>query len=259
MATREPALAPAMKPTKWLARRALNILARLITGTLCKVDADDLQAIPLEGPIILIVNHVNFLELPMIYPRIRSDLGVGFSKAENRSNPLLRMLFDNWNVLPINRDEVDVTAMRRGLQVLDEGKILFITPEGTRSHHGRLQRGKPGVVLLAQRSGAPIWPVACYGGEVFHQNLKKLRRTDYHIRVGQPFYLETNGVRVTGEVRQQIVDEMMYQMAALMPERYRGVYSDIETATETFLRFDDPQQSNLAPATIHTMSESATC
>jgi hypothetical protein len=80
--------------------------------------------------------------------------------------------------------------------------------------------------------------------------------------VGQPFYLETKGVRVTREVRQQIVDEMMYQLAALMPSNYRGVYSDIETATEIFLRFDDPSESNLKStpiSSIQHISNSAAC
>ncbi len=62
-------------------RRLFNGLARIITGTLLKVDADQLSRIPLQGPLLIIVNHVNFLELPTIYPRIPSDLGTGFSRS----------------------------------------------------------------------------------------------------------------------------------------------------------------------------------
>jgi 1-acyl-sn-glycerol-3-phosphate acyltransferase len=72
-----------------------------------------------------------------------------------------------------------------------------------------------------------------------------LRRTDFHVVVGNPFYLNVDGIKVTRQVRQQIVDEIMYQMAALLPPDYRGYYSDLEHATETFLRFSDPSQSNL--------------
>ncbi len=237
-----------MKLPKLVVRRLFNGLARLLTGTFCRVHAKSLAKIPLRGPIIIIVNHVNFLELPIIYPRIPSDLGVGYSKAENWDNILFRALFTNWDLIPIERDEVDVTAMRKGLRALEEERILFITPEGTRSHHGRLQQGKPGVVLMAARSGAPIWPIACYGGESFMQNLKRLRRTDYHVVVGNPFHINTGGVRITGPVRQQIADEMMYQIAALLPPRYRGYYSNLSAATEIFLEFETPEASNLRRA-----------
>lgn len=251
---------PTLPFPKRLARFVINRVARGITGLVCKVDAGELARVPLVGPLIIIVNHVNFLELPMIYPRIRSNLGTGFSKTENWNSPLYRALFNLWDMIPIDRDRLDVSAMRQGLEALEDGKILFITPEGTRSHHGRLQEGKPGVVLIAERSGAPIWPIACYGGETFKENIKRLRRTDYHIKVGNPFVIDTRGVRVTSTVRQQIVDEMMYQIAALLPPQYRGAYSDIETATEIFLRFDNPAMSNLqrvreaAPASSKTKS-----
>ncbi|MGC9521291.1 MAG: lysophospholipid acyltransferase family protein [Anaerolineae bacterium] len=234
-----------MKPSKLIVRRIFNGVARLLTGIVCRVHAKSLTKIPLRGPIIIIVNHVNFLELPIIYPRIPSDLGVGYSKAENWNNLLFRTLFTNWDLIPIERDEVDVTALRKGLRALEEGRILFITPEGTRSHHGRLQQGKPGVVLMAERSGAPIWPIACYGGETFTQNLKRLRRTDFYVVVGNPFHVDTRGVKITGPVRQQVVDEMMYQIAALLPPRYRGYYSDLSAATEIFLKFEAPEKSNL--------------
>ena len=136
-------------------------------------------------------------------------------------------------------------ALRQALKALEAGHILAVAPEGTRSGHGRLQRGRPGVVFLALRSGAPLLPMVYYGGELFWDNLPRLRRTDFHIVVGQPFYLDPGGVKVTRQVRQQMVDEIMYQMAALLPPAYRGVYSDLAAATEAYLRFPPGAASNL--------------
>ena len=82
----------------------------------------------------------------------------------------------------------------------------------------------------------PILPVAHWGGEVFLSNLKRFKRTDFHIRVGEPFTLNTNGLKVTGEIRQQIADEMMYQTAALLPEKYRGIYANTQQATQKYIR-----------------------
>jgi len=238
-----------MKPSKYIARRIINFLVRSLTNIVCKVETQGFDRLPVKGPAIVIVNHVNYLELPIIYPRARTDVATGYSKTENWDNPLFRLVFNNWDLIPLERGEADVTAMRKGFEALAEDKILFITPEGTRSRHGRMQKAKPGVVLMAIRSGAPVWPIACYGGERFTENIKHWRRTDYHVVVGDPFTVDRNGTKITAPVRQKIVDEMMYQIAALMPPAYRGYYQDVWTATEEYLRFSAPDHSNLSGIT----------
>jgi 1-acyl-sn-glycerol-3-phosphate acyltransferase len=87
--------------------------------------------------------------------------------------------------------------------------------------------------------------VVFYGGEVFWHNLPRLRRTDFHIIVGQPFWLDAGGVKVTRQVRQRMTDEIMYQIAALLPPAYRGVYSDLASASEAYIRFPPGAMSNL--------------
>src|SRR5688572_32295670 len=94
----------------------------------------------------------------------------------------------------------------------------------------------PGTVMVALRSGAPIIPVAHWGGENYLKNLKRFKRTDFHVRVGRPFMINTEGIKVNSEVRQQIVDEMMYRLAELLPEEYRGEYRDLDRKPEQFLR-----------------------
>ena len=87
-------------------------------------------------------------------------------------------------------------------------------------------------------------PVVHHGGELIWRNVARLRRTDFHFVVGQPFYLETGGIRVTRQVRQQMTDEIMYQMAALLPPANRGVYSDLDSATEVYIRFPAGTDNN---------------
>jgi 1-acyl-sn-glycerol-3-phosphate acyltransferase len=121
------------------------------------------------------------------------------------------------------------------MEMLKAGYLVIISPEGTRSGHGRLQKGHPGVVLLALHSGAPLLPVVFYGSERYRDNLRRLRRTDFHIVVGKPFHLDAGGVKATRQLRRQMIDEVMYQMSALLPPAYRGVYSDLNAATEMYL------------------------
>ena len=68
---------------------------------------------------------------------------------------------------------------------------------------------------------------------------KHFRRPTYHLTMGKPFRLDSGGKRVKGDMRQEMADEIMYQLAALLPEKYRGEYADLSQATTKYLNFDD--------------------
>lgn len=225
--------------------RAFNAVIRGLTSVLCRIDAEDLKKVPEEGPLIIIANHVTFLEVPLLYTHLQPRPLTGFAKHELWENPITRPLFDMWGGIPVRRGQPDRAALRQALDALEEGHIMAIAPEGTRSHNGRLQRGHTGVVLLALRSAAPLLPLVYYGGEKLNENLMRLRRTDFHIRVGNPFYLERGEEQPSREMRQQMLDELMYQLAALLPPEYRGVYADLDQATEEYVRFPEGSESNL--------------
>jgi 1-acyl-sn-glycerol-3-phosphate acyltransferase len=233
-----------VKLVNWVVTSTIKGILRI----LCRVDDAALGKVPNRGPLILVSNHVNFLEAPLIYTHLLPRQMAGFAKAEAWENPLLCFLAKLWGPIPLRRGEVHRSALNEALEALEEGLILGLAPEGTRSGDGRLQQGKPGTVLLALRSGAPLLPVVHYGGELFWRNLARLRRTEFRIVVGQPFYLEPGGIKVTRQVRRQMIDEILYQMAALLPPGNRGVYSNLSGATETYLRFAPGSKSNLASA-----------
>jgi len=231
-----------------LVRQLTNSTLHGLTSTLCRVNAAQLSKVPERGPLILVANHVNFLEIPVLYTRLGSRPVVAFTKAETFDSWFMRSVFDLSKAIPVKRGEVDTTALKCAAQVLETGRILAVAPEGTRSGDGCLQRGQPGVVMLAMRTKAPLLPIAYFGGEAFWRNLPRFKRTDFHVVVGQPFYLDDRGARVTREVRQQMADEIMYQIAALLPPAYRGYYSNLAAATGTYLRFPESSASNLRQA-----------
>ena len=231
-----------------LARKVISYIVKRITYIICRIDASQLSKIPAQGPLILVMNHINFMDVPVFYTQLEPRPITGFAKAESWDDPLLGWLFRLYGGIPIRRGSADLAALRAGLKALKAGQILAVAPEGTRSGHGRLQRGNAGVVFVALQSGAPLLPVVYYGAENYLSNLKRLRRTDFHIVVGQPFYLQTEGIKVTSDVRRQLVDEIMWQMAALLPPYYRGEYANLSAATETYLRFPPNSESNLTQA-----------
>jgi 1-acyl-sn-glycerol-3-phosphate acyltransferase len=199
---------------------------RGITNLLCQIDQEQLQKIPRHGPLILVCNHINFLEAPLVFCHLQPRPLTGFAKAETWDNPFLGALFTVFDAIPLRRGEADMVALKQGLKALEQGKILAIAPEGTRSGHGQLQKGHPGVITMALHSGAPLLPLVYWGGETFYRNVRQLRRTPFHVRVGSLYRLDTGGEKVTREVRQAMTDELMAQLAQLMPPSYHGVYAD---------------------------------
>jgi 1-acyl-sn-glycerol-3-phosphate acyltransferase len=209
--------------------RVTNWVLRRVFRTVCRVDDDELAKVPRQGPLILVANHINFLEVPVVVPHLNNPNVIGLAKRESWKNPLFYFLFNVWNAIPLERGAVDREAFRQSVEVLKQGKILAVSPEGTRSKTGQLLRAKPGVVALALRSQSPLLPVGFYGYEHFWDNLKKLRRSDFHVCTGEPFRLNVSDGIPDKEARQVIADEIMYKIAELLPERYRGVYADVDT------------------------------
>ncbi len=215
----------------WLITFAIRIYTRIT----CRIDAPDLHTFPAHGPLIIISNHTGQIEAPLLYAHLQPRQIIGWAKAETWDNWFLRWIFNTWKMIPVHRGEADMNALKEALRALENGLIFGIAPEGTRNYNGKLRRAMPGAVIVALRSGAPIIPIAHWGGENFMKNFKSFKRTDFHIRVGEPFKLNVEGRKAPAELRQEIVDEMMVQIARLMPEEYRGEYADMCKAPTKFI------------------------
>jgi len=218
------------------AARLVTPPIRLFFSLLCRLDAHELRTIPRQGPLIIIINHVSFLEVPILYSQLYPRDSIGMAKQETWDNPGLAFLARAWDAIPLNRQNTDLAAMRRAFAVLKAGKLLLLAPEGTRSGHGRLQQGHPGIVQIALKSGAPVIPLAHTGGEHFWHNLKRLRRTPFSVRVGPAFTLRLphdaagNALPLTKDVRQEMTEAVMNRIALLLPVAQRGAYPEPENA-----------------------------
>lgn len=219
-----------MNFSKWFITTLLKIYFRFTL----RMDAGEMKKIPMQGPLIVISNHTGQIEVPVLVTLLQPRKISGWGKVEAFDNAFLRWVFGTWGIIPIRRGEADIKALKDALRALQDGCFFGIAPEGTRNKTGVLIRAHPGTVILALRSGVPVLPVAHWGGEVFLANLKRFKKTDFHIRVGEPFHIKVEG-KVTGEIRQQIADEMMYRIARMIPAEYRGEYADLSKATDKFL------------------------
>ncbi len=215
----------------------IGTILKSITLALFRVDDAQLAKVPQRGPLILITNHVHMPEIPTLFLRLTPRPVTGMLLASRWDNPLFRWMLNSFHILPLKRGEADLAGLRLGLEMLEKGYIVIIDPEGTRSHTGILQAGRPGAVLMALRSGAPLIPVVHYGSENYPHNIRRLRRSDFHFVVGRVFRIKPQSPAELHHNREAIVSEVMAQMAALLPPQYRGAYADVP-ATQNFLVFD---------------------
>ncbi len=196
------------------------------------MDTSSLHAVPLHGPLLMIVNHVSVFEGPMLYVYMRPRKTIALAKRQLWDRLFTRKLMEMWGAIPVDRGMLDRESIDQCFNVLKRGDILCIAPEGTRSKDGALKQGKAGIAFIASKHQVPIIPVVTVGFEKFGENFRKFRRTPVKIIVGKPFEIIPRTGRMTPDVRQGITDEMMMHMAALMPPEYRGFYAESELPFE---------------------------
>ncbi|MFP4510552.1 MAG: lysophospholipid acyltransferase family protein [Spirochaetaceae bacterium] len=226
----------------------VNTVVKTLFRLLYRLDAHQLQHVPGTGPALLLSNHVTNLEGPLLYVFLAPRKLTALGKIELWQNPFTRFFMETWKIIPLHRGSVDGTAMRTCFDRLSDDYIVGIAAEGTRSRDGVLKRGMPGATLLATRANCPVIPVAHWGLPDLVPNLRRMRRARATVRVGHPFYLKkADGSPVTRSDREQMLDEMMYQLASLLPPELRGAYADLSRMTTEFIVFTD-SRSDLRPA-----------
>lgn len=185
---------------------------------------------------IVAMNHINFLEVPILVSHGYPVYITGLAKKETWKNPLFYFLFNTYRAIPINRSGSYNEAFKKVRKAIDQGFFVAIAPEGTRSKNGVLGKGKAGIVQLALYTDTPILPIAHYGGQRIWKNIKRFRRTPLTFKVGRPFRINYNG-RPGRSEREEILGEVMGQIARLLPEDMRGIYSSHAHRESKYLEF----------------------
>jgi 1-acyl-sn-glycerol-3-phosphate acyltransferase len=206
----------------------LRFLIRIFLNSIAHIEIRGKENVPLSGGMIIASNHIGILDIIMVYYGIeRTDLFIPVAEKWEKIG-WIRWLGRQLNFLFIDRYNPDLKAMRKMIALMQEGKCLVIAPEGTRSRTGSLNEGKPGVAFLAARSGFPVIPVAITGteDEVIKANVKKFRKSNVTLTGGKAFVIPPLPKSNRDEALQNYTDEIMCQMAAILPERYRGVYAE---------------------------------
>ena len=206
-------------------RETLQKLVHMALHILTKVEFIGCENIPLTGGVILATNHMSRLDIPLLFDvPTRPDI-TALVTDKYQNYPFFRWFTETAGGIWIDRTKADFTAFRMAAKIIQAGKALGIAPEGTRSENRALIEGKSGTVLLAIRTGVPVVPVAISGTELAAERWKHLRRPHLVTRFGRPLVLPPLARDDREAGLQRYTDEIMCQIAALLPPEYRGFYA----------------------------------
>ena len=211
---------------KWI---AIGPLLKIIF----RPQVEGAENVPDEGPAILASNHLSYADwlfMPLTLPRRVTFV----AKAEYFTSPGLkgwfqRKFFSGAGQVPIDRSGASAAegALSAAKRLLANGELFGIYPEGTRSHDGRLYRGKTGVARLALETGVPVIPVAVLGTDVVAPPGKKFGTfTRPKVRFGKPLdFSRYEGMENDRYILRSITDEIMYEIMRLSGQEYVDMYA----------------------------------
>ncbi|WP_201713335.1 lysophospholipid acyltransferase family protein [Rossellomorea arthrocnemi] len=157
-------------------------LVKSILSPLYRIEVMGLEHFPKDGGVLLCTNHIDNLDPPVV--GISAPRPVSFMAKEELFNvPLLGKLLPGIRAFPVKRGMSDREALRKGLQVLKQGDVLGLFPEGTRSKTGQIGKGLAGAGFFALRSEAYVIPCAIIGP---YKPFKKLK-----VVFGPPIEMES--------------------------------------------------------------------
>jgi 1-acyl-sn-glycerol-3-phosphate acyltransferase len=221
-----------------IGRHIWGIVLKFLIWLLLRVEVREAEQLPRRGAGIIYYNHIHWLDPVLICGTLRR-YAVPLTKIEASRWPVVGWLLRWYHVIFITRGIVDRAALQATWQVLADGDISVISPEGTRSLDGRLQEAKGGLAFVA-REAPDVWlmPCAVTGTPAFSWQLKKIhRRPRVVLTYGRPLRFRWPEGKVSREVLREMTDEALAQLAPLLPPDMRGAYASADPTRCRWLEF----------------------
>jgi len=209
-------------------RKLVRRLIKFLLDTVTRMDVRGWEHVPEDNHFIVASNHLGLMDAFIGYYTLGHRELFTLVGEKWAKKPIFRFLGKQLNFIFIDRFNPDLKAMRNIIARMKEGKILVIAPEGTRSRTGAMIEGKQGISYLAAKLGYPILPIGIAGSsdKSLLAHLKRLKRLPVTVTAGPLFSLPPLPKEGRDETLAQYTDEIMCRIAALLPQEFRGVYTD---------------------------------
>lgn len=209
-----------MKPHKL--RRIISWLLKRLTRT----EIRGVENIPLTGGLLIATNHMSRMDIPVLFITPNRPDMTALVTTKYLKYPLIRWFIITAQGIWLDRETADFGAFRTAVDALKKGVAVGIAPEGTRSTTAELLEGKPGTALLALRAGVPIIPVAISGTEDSVSKMLRFKKPRIIVEYGKVIPAPTLDRENREGQLQDLTDEIMCQIAAMLPENYWGFYAN---------------------------------
>jgi 1-acyl-sn-glycerol-3-phosphate acyltransferase len=169
-----------------------------------------------SGPLLIAVNHSSFFDPPLA--GICSRRGVYYLARKTLLKwPFFGPLFPAMNVIPVERDGNDMSALREVIKKVKEGNAVLLFPEGTRSVDGHLQPARAGIGLVIAKTGAQVLPMRIFGAyEAFPKNAHRFQLSQISVVIGEPIHFSAEEISDTSrETYQLLSNRVMKAIGAL--------------------------------------------
>ncbi len=185
---------------------------------------------PAKGPLIVVSNHLNFVDPPLLATALGKPRRVRFMAKVELFNGPLGLIVKLYGAFPVRRFDADVAAMLAAERILRHGGALGMFPEGTRSRSHQMAHLHPGTALIALRTGAAVLPCGITGTEQIRGIRVFFRRPAISIRVGEPILVDR--VKRPSEAQvSQLTEAIESAIRALLPAAYGGTYTEFTGST----------------------------
>jgi len=169
-----------------------------------------------SGPVILAMNHQSYLDPPLA--GTTCDRAIYFLARRTLLDvPLLGWVLPKLNVIPVNQEGVDRSAIKAVIRVLQAGNGVLVFPEGSRTFDGTLQPGEPGMGLMIAKTLAPVVPMRIFGArEALPRSGGRLRFVPITVVIGEPIFFSAADIQPGGkDLYARLSDRVMKAIAAL--------------------------------------------
>jgi 1-acyl-sn-glycerol-3-phosphate acyltransferase len=198
----------------------IHIMTRPLLRSLFKFQIFGSENVPSTGGAMLMINHASYLDPIFIGGAVNRSINY-MARATLFKPGIIDKFLRSLNAFPVHLGSTDRGAIRNALKILEEGNLLLIFPEGTRSFDGTLGKAQDGIGFMAYRTKADVIPVYLSGThKAWPRGAKKIKTAKITVTFGKPLDMSIyRNSEATRETYSKIGAEVMARIAELKQER----------------------------------------